>query len=99
MHDYCGGALAARAWIVGLLGLFVAWIAITIVTGMIGTMWGIYEFLNQSGLIDPGWDRQAHNIKDVFLGVWSYMPFIVFFSFIIYIIIESMRRRPEDYYV
>ncbi len=99
MHVSSGGALAARAWVVGLLGLFVAWVAITITTGLIGTMWGVYNVINQTGLIDPSWDQKARSIKQVFLDVWGYMPFVIFFSFIIYIIIESMRRRPEDYYV
>ena len=33
------------------------------------------------------------------LGVWDYMPFIVFLAFIVYIVLESMRRRPEEYYL
>ncbi len=91
--------MAARAWVAGIIGLFVAWIAMQFITGAIGTMWGVYQVLNQTGLVDPNWDRQASYIKSVFLGVWGYVPFIVFLSFIIYIVIESMRKRPEDYYV
>ena len=90
--------MSVRAWIVGLLGLFGAWIAITTLTGLIGTMWGVYDVLNSTGLIDPDWAQRALDIKSSFLGVWNYMPFIVFLSFIIYIVLESMRRRPEDYY-
>ena len=91
--------MAARAWVVGLIGLFVVWIAMQFLSGMIGTIWGVYELINSTGLVDPDWDKRAVSIKQAFLGVWSYMPFIIMLSFIIYIVIESMRRRPEDYYV
>jgi hypothetical protein len=91
--------VAARAWAVGVIGLFAVWIAMEILTGMIGTMWGVYNTLNSTGLIDRDWNQKAEAIKQAFLGVWNYMPMIVFASFIVYIIIESLRRRPEDYYV
>ena len=90
--------MAARAWVAGLIGLFVAWIVLQFLSGMIGTIWGVYSMLNETGIVDPEWDRQVAGIKQAFLGVWDYMPFIVFASFIVYIIIESMRRRPEEYY-
>ena len=91
--------MAARAWVVGLIGLFVVWMVFEVLTGMIGTVWGVYEVVNGTGLVDPDWDRRAQSIKQSFLGVWDYMPFIVFFAFIVYIVLESMRRRPEEYYL
>ncbi len=91
--------MAARAWVVGLIGLFAVWIAMEVLTGMIGTMWGVYKVINGTGLVDPDWDRRAQAIKSTFLGVWSYIPFIIFLAFIVYIVIESLRRRPEEYYV
>ena len=91
--------MAARAWVVGIIGLFGAWIAMTFLTGMIGTMWGVYDRLNQTGLIDRQWDQSAQNIKSVFLGLWNgYVALIVFASFIVYIVLSSMRRRPEEFY-
>ena len=91
--------MAARAWIAGLIGLFIVWVVMEVLSGMIGTMWGVYELINGTGLVDPEWDRQAVSIKQAFLTVWGYMPLIIMLSFVVYIIIESMRRRPEDYYV
>ena len=91
--------MAARAWVVGLIGLFVVWIAMEVLTGVIGTMWGVYKVINATGLVDPDWDQRASGIKQAFLGVWNYMPLIILFSFALYIVLESMRRRPEDYYV
>jgi NADH:ubiquinone oxidoreductase subunit 6 (subunit J) len=91
--------LAARSWVVGIIGLFASWIALTFLSGMIGTMWGIYDELNQTGLIDKDWDQSAQSIKEIFLGLWNgYVAVIVFLSFIIYIVISSMRRRPEEFY-
>jgi len=91
--------LAARAWVVGIVGLFAVWIVFTFLSGTIGTLWGVYNVLNKTGLIDPGWDKQAQNIKQLFLGTWAWLPFLVFAMFIVYIILESLRRRPEEYYI
>lgn len=91
--------MAARAWAVGILGLFLAWVVIEAVTGVIGTMFGLFQSFNSTGLVDPVWGRRITEIKNDFLGVWNYIPLIVLFSFIVYIVLESMRRRPEDYYI
>ena len=91
--------MAARAWVVGIIGLFASWLAFQFIGGMIGTMWGIYDVLNSTGLIDKQWDNRIVGIKQTFLATWSYLPLIVFASFVVYIILESLRRRPEDYYI
>ena len=91
--------MAARAWVVGLIGLFVAWFMVEVLTGTIGMFWGVYEYMNGTGLVSQAWDQKAREILSTFLVVWDYMPILVFAAFAIYIVLESMRRRPEDYMV
>ena len=81
--------------------------AVYIVYTMFGTafqfIFGIYsytkEVANQSGVqFDPLMDQTMRRVRDFVAGFWHYSLFIVFVSMIVYVVLESMRRRPEDYY-
>ena len=99
-----GLGVAARAWVVGLVGLFSVWLVFQILGAMVGFTWGLYRFINASfadaGMPIPGdWDQEMGKLYNVFLAFWDWAPLVVFVGAMVYIILESMRRRPEEYYI
>ena len=92
----------ARAWVVAITGLFGIWLVYTILGQFIGFTWGLYRYLNASfaeaGVpIPQDWDQDMGKLYNTFLLFWNYAPPILFISVMIYVILESMRRRPEEY--
>ena len=95
--------MAAYNWIVGIAGLFVAWIVMTVIGAAMGYISGVFDFayglLNSTGIYMPSeYVIVKNTIQQWFLTIWSWVGFITLISFVIYILISSMRKRPEDIY-
>ena len=87
-------------FIVGIIAVYAVY---TMLGGMIGFLFGVYDNLknaaNQSGVqVDPQMDQTVSRIKTFTSMFWQYSVLIVFISMVVYVLLESMRRRPEDYW-
>ncbi|BAF34754.1 hypothetical protein ASQ66_gp17 [Aeropyrum pernix spindle-shaped virus 1] len=96
--------MAARAWVVAVVGFFVMWLMFQVVGWVIGVIWGVWQQLDQATagtMIEPpqDWKNMLNSLYSNMLGIWNYLPVVVLLSAVVYIIIESLRRRPEEYYV
>ena len=96
--------MAAGAWAYGILGLFLAWIVFVIVAQSFGFITAILNDVqqrleNQSITIPQEFTDLRNTITNFFTSIWGWLGIIVFFSFIIYIIINSMRKQPSDIWV
>lgn len=89
---------AIRAWVVGLGGLFGTWILLTVLGSLMGTVSEVGSIINTTGVADPVWMDFNQKMNGYFTSLWTWAGFLIFASFIIYIVLESMRRRPEEYY-
>jgi len=94
---------SARAWVVFIVGIIAVYIVYIMMGGALQFIFGVYEYTkavaNQSGVqFDPLMDQTMSRVRDFVAGFWHYSLFIVFVSMIVYVVLESMRRRPEDYY-
>ncbi len=95
--------MAARAWVTAVVALFGIWIAMSFLAQLTGFFIGLQDYLydsaSENGLLIPdSWRQISDKINGYFESVWSWVPVVVFGSIIIYILIESMRRRPEEVY-
>ena len=93
--------MAARAWITGVVALFAVWIIMSLLGQFTGFIVGVREYvfasLEERGILIPQeWKDAVRRADDLSLGAWAWGPVIVLGAIIVYIIIESMRRRPEE---
>lgn len=96
--------MAAYDWVMGIVGLWLSWIAITVCSALVGTTIGvmnmIVEKVEGAGIIIPQPFIDLMNMfTGLFLSVWNFVGLVVFGAFIIYILISSLRRRPEEAYI
>lgn len=96
--------MAARAWVVALVGFFAVWVVFQVVGWAISLIWAVWQQLDAqvTGTViepTPEWRNTLNTLYNAMLTIWNYMPVVILLSAAVYIILESLRRRPEDYYV
>ena len=95
--------MAARAWVVFIVGIIGVYVAYTMLGGLVGFIFGLYDTITseaeKSGIqIPEGINQTVVKLKSITESVWSYAPLLTFIAMGVYLMLESMRRRPEDYY-
>jgi len=93
--------MAAYNWIYGLVGLWLVWVIMSILATLTGFFFGLYDMLKESfakaGIVIPAsWDAVIANIDSNLQSTWNWIGIVIFGSFIVYIIVSSMRKRPEE---
>ena len=89
---------AIRAWVTVGIGLFLAYIMLTIVASINGVVFSIFNLLVEMGLIPEEWNNiYTTYIKGMYDNVFAFLPLLIFGTMILYLVLESMRRRPEEY--
>lgn len=90
---------ALRAWVMVGVGLFLAYIMLTVVASINGVVFSLFHTLVEMGLIPEEWAHIYDSyIKGTYEGIFAFLPLLIFGTMIIYLVLESMRRRPEDQY-
>jgi len=95
--------VALRAWIVAAAGIFMVWLSFHVVGFAIGAIWGLWQQLDAATAgtpIEPplSWKTTLNNLFATFEVVWTYFPLVIFAAVAVYVLLESMRRRPEEVY-
>ncbi|MMZ67935.1 hypothetical protein D1872_305740 [compost metagenome] len=90
---------APGGWVKGVLYAFALWLGLTFITAVIGIEWHIYDQINQSTNLMRYWDPSARHIRDIMGSLWVLVPAISFLIVIVYMILSSLRRDINEYYV
>jgi len=96
--------LAAWHWAWGILGLWLAWVVLTFLSLLTGFVWGTNQYIQETIenntviSIPDNWKNVISGLNSWFTSIWNIIGLIVFTAFTFYILINSMRRRVEEYY-
>ena len=96
--------VGAYHWAMGIVGLWVAWVVLTFFATLTGTVWGLQNYIwdtleNNTDLVIPQPIKDAmNNVYSWFTSFWNFLALAVFTGFVIYILVNSMRRDVEEYY-
>ena len=93
--------MALYEWITGVVAFIVLFIVFTVMSGFIGFTWELYTFisgkLSNAGFPIPAdWNATASNLRTFAVSAWGFYTILVLIAVSLYIILGSMRRRPED---
>lgn len=96
-----GVVVSAWHWITGVAGLFAIWIAMSLLAQFTGWFIGLQDYiygkLNESGMPVPQqWLNITNQLNTYFEIAWNWIPVVVFISFILFIVVGSLKKRPED---
>jgi len=83
-------------WVSAVIALITLYIAFSFVTPMIGT---IDNFINQivnQVPMDELWKNLYYNVQSQLSMIWSTVMIVFFISILIWVVIQSARREPQE---
>jgi len=80
---------AAGAWIIGIVGLFIVIVTFAAMSEPFAQIYSSFYNLTN--------DTDAHETMQVTKAIWNKLPIVLSVGVLLYIIVYSVKKEPDDY--